>query len=106
MVHLMAEGDHNPSYEGSWTDESGDSWRRKGKRGRVLETRRIRSLLRRDDVPLVVWQSFDTTLYDEVPAKLAAADQLGDLAAENGDVLASEWSAEDGRLLLMLEHFC
>ena len=102
----MAEGDRNPSSEGSWTDGSGDTWRRKGKRGRVLESRRIRSLLRRDDVPLVVWQSFETTLYDDVPAKLAAADELGDLAADNSDIAASEWLAEDGRLLLMLEHYC
>lgn len=61
----MVDGKRNPSFEGSWVDESGHTWRRKGKRGRVIEDRRVRTLLRRDDVPLVMWRSFETTLYDD-----------------------------------------
>lgn len=84
----MAEGAYNPSAEGSWTDEVGDVWRRKGKRARVLEDRRIRSLLRRDDVSLVVWQSFETSKYDDPPSKEAAAQELNRVAV---------WDREIGR---------
>jgi len=96
----------NPTVEGSWTDELGLVWHRKGKRGRALEERRIRTLLRRADVPLVVWQSFEVTRYDDVAAKLEAAREAGATDARNDDVVASEWTAADGRLLLMLERSC
>ena len=102
----MAEGESNPSAEGSWTDRCGVVWRRKGKRGRVLEERRVQSLLRREDVPLVVWQSFETCQYDDPSAKEAAAKRLRGLGMADDDVHASEWLAEDGRMLLMLEHLC
>lgn len=102
----MAEGEHNPSFEGSWTDESGDVWRRKGKPGRALEERRIQSLLRRADVPLVVWEAFETFTYDDPSAKEAAAKRVRVAGAADRDVRASEWQTEDGRMLLMLEHFC
>lgn len=102
----MAAGEHNPSYEGSWVDASGNIWRRKGKRGHVLEDRRVRTLLRRDDVPLVVWRSFEATKHDDVGAKLAAADGLRATADDSEDVVASEWKTEDGSVLLMLEHHC
>ncbi len=102
----MVEGKHNPSYEGTWVDESGNAWLRKGKRGRVLDRRRVRTLLRRDDVPLVVWRSFKTATYDDVATKSAAADGLLAPAVDADDVVASEWQGEDGRLLLMLEHHC
>lgn len=102
----MAEGDHNPSFDGVWTDGTGLLWRRKGKRERVLEDRRVRSLLRRHDVALVVWWAFETTLYDDPVAKAAAADELIASAGRSDDVHASEWQTEDGRLLLMLERYC
>lgn len=102
----MLEDNHNPSFEGSWVDESGHTWRRKSKRGRVLEDRRVRTLLRRDEVPLVVWRSFKASRYDDAAAKSAAADELRAGAAHEDDIVASEWQAEDGRLLLMLEHHC
>jgi hypothetical protein len=102
----MVEGQRNPSFEGSWTDDRGEVWKRKGKRGRVLEDRRIRSLLHREDVPLVVWQSFETFRYDDPPAKEAAALRLSSSGTWDHDVHASEWLADDGRLLLMLECSC
>jgi len=102
----MAAGDSNPSFEGSWTDDSGIVWRRKGKRGRVLDDRRVRSLLHRDGVPLVVWESFETREYEAAEAKKAAASRLGVGTSSPDDVHASEWLAPDGRLLLMLEHLC
>lgn len=102
----MAEGECNLSAEGWWTDGAGDVWRRKGKRGRVLEVRRVQSLLRRDDVPLVAWQSFETSQYDDPPAKEAAARRARGPGVVDSDVHASEWLAADGRMLLMLEHFC
>jgi hypothetical protein len=103
----MMDERRNPSYVGSWVDEVGETWRRKGKRGRVLDGRRVRSLLRRDDVPLVVWWSFETTRYDDAAAKLAAAEDLRSSAdRQDEDIVASEWQAEDGRLLLMLERRC
>lgn len=102
----MVDPKHNPSFEGSWTDERGRVWNRKGKRGRVLEERRIRTLLRREDVPLVVWQSFEATWYDDVAAKLEGAHRATAGVGNDVDVVASEWTATDGRLLLMLERFC
>lgn len=102
----MADGRHNPSYEGSWTDEYECAWRRKGKRGHILDPRRVKTLLRRDDVPLVVWRSFQTTRYEDVAAKLAAAEDLQATADDWQDVVATEWQGDDGRVLLMLEHHC
>lgn len=102
----MAKGDHNPSFEGVWTDASGHLWRRKGKRGRILEVRRVRSLLRSDEVPLIIWRSFETTRYDDPTAKEAAVDKLYPLDGPTGDVVASEWLDDDGAVLLMLEQHC
>lgn len=102
----MAEGDYNPSYEGVWIDASGRLWRRKGKRGRIIEARRVRSLLRRDDVPLIIWRSFETTQYDGPIAKAAAVDELDALGGPSDDVVASEWRDEDDCVLLMLEQHC
>ncbi len=95
---------HNPSYEGTWVDEVGNIWRRKGKRGHILEDRRVRSLLRREDVPLVIWRSFETASFDDVNAKLDADNALR--ASTDGDIRPSEWESDDGRRLLMLEDFC
>lgn len=102
----MAAGDTNPSHQGSWTDAVGQVWRRKGKRGYRIPERRVRTLLRRDDVPLVVWQSFETEQFDEPAAKAEAAEALFRMAEQPDDVVAHEWTTRDGRLLLMLEHFC
>lgn len=101
----MEDRRFNPSYEGTWVDQVGHTWRRRGKRGHVLEDRRVRSLLQRADVPLVVWQSFVTVTYDDVTAKKDAADTLWN-STDDEDVRATEWESEDGRRLLMLEQFC
>lgn len=106
MQTEVVKGEHNPSFEGSWVDRRGQTWTRKGKRGRVLEERRVRSLLRREDVPLVVWQSFETTRHDAVAAKASAVDALGGLGQLRKDVVASEWLADGGQTLLMLEIHC
>jgi len=96
---------YNPSYEGTWVDRFGNTWRRKGKRGHLLEDRRVRSLLRREDVPLVIWRSFETVSYDDVAAKLDA-DTVLRASTDGGDVRASEWESEEGRRLLMIEDLC
>jgi hypothetical protein len=101
----VVERPHNPSFEGTWIDEHGHSWRRKGKRGRVLEDRRIRTLLSRDDVPLIVWRSFEVTAHNDVTAKLAVWDQLRRTVAHDY-LSASEWQGDGGGVLLMLEHHC
>lgn len=95
----------NPSYEGTWVDPVGKTWRRRGKRGHALEDRRVRSLLRREDVPLVIWRSFETASYDDVTAKLDADNALR-TSTDGRDIRASEWESEDGRRLLMLEDCC
>ena len=81
-------------------------WHHKGKRGDVLPERRLRTLLRRADVPLVVWQSFEIETFVDPVEKAAAVDALHASAARSDDVVAREWKTDDGRLLLMLEHFC
>jgi hypothetical protein len=95
----------NPSYEGTWVDPVGTTWRRRGKRGHVIEGRRLRALLRREDVRLVVWRSFETASYDEVTAKMDADNALR-TSTVDGNVRASEWESENGRRLLMLEDLC
>lgn len=102
----MAVGDSNPSRSPSWSDEIGHVWHRKGKRTRGLSETRTRSLLDRDDVPLVVWESFETYRYDAPADKVSAASALRAAAASPDDVVAHEWTSEDGRVLLMLEHLC
>jgi hypothetical protein len=102
----MVDVTSNPSFEGTWVDQSGTTWRRRGKRGRTLEERRVRSLLRRADVPLVVWQSFDSTMVFDPPAKLDAAAALSIGPKRRDDIVASEWQNDDGSLLLMFEVFC
>lgn len=102
----MVEGERNPSFEGLWVDDSGRVWLRKGKRGRVLEDRRVRTLLRRDDVPLVVWRSFEATCFTDAAVKQVASEDVRVSVAHDDDVVASEWRAEGGRLLLMLELLC
>jgi hypothetical protein len=105
IVGQVEDRRYNPSYEGTWIDRVGNSWRRKGKRGHVLEDRRVRSLLRRADVPLVIWRSFESVSYDDVTAKVNAASALR-ASTHDGDIRASEWESDDGRRLLMLEDFC
>jgi hypothetical protein len=101
----MGERRRNPSSEGTWVDDEGKTWRRKGKRGHVLEDRRVRSLLRQEDVPLVIWRSFETASYDDITAKRDADIALRATTGER-DIRASEWESQDGRRLLMLEDFC
>lgn len=102
----MAEGDHNPSFEGPWTDASGRLWRRRGKRGRIVEARRVGSLIRRDGVPLIIWRSFEATQYDDPTAKVTAAEELNASIGPRDDLVASEWLDDDGSVLLMLEVHC
>ena len=102
----MSPGDTNPSHQGAWTDGSGQVWHRKGKRSHRLSPPRVQTLLRRADVPLVVWRSFETEQYLHPDAKAAAVDGLIRLADSAEDLEAHEWTTEDGRVLLMIEHHC
>lgn len=63
-------------------------------------------MLRRAEVPLVVWRSFSSERYDEPAAKVVAAEEVRAAAAHADDVVASEWPSDEGRRLLMLEWFC
>lgn len=65
----------------------------------------MRSLLRREEVPLVIWRSFEAASYDDVTAKLDADNALR-ASTHDRDICASEWESDDGRRLLMLEDFC
>ncbi|HMJ74495.1 MAG TPA: hypothetical protein VK507_00900 [Iamia sp.] len=81
-------------------------WSRKGTRTDRLPDRRVRTLLRRADVLLVVWESFETTRHAEPDAKVEAARLLVAVAAHPDDVIAHEWRSDGGGVLLMLEHRC
>lgn len=53
-----------------------------------------------------MWQAFETVRYEEPAAKAAAGRDLRASSERDDDVIASEWLAEDGRRLLMVEHHC
>lgn len=82
------------------------TWRRKGKRGHIVEARRVRSLLRKDDVPLITWRSFEVTQYDDATARVTAAEELNASIGPRDGVVASEWLDDDGSVVLMLEVHC
>jgi hypothetical protein len=71
-----------------------------------LDEKRTRALLRRGGVPLATWWAGKVEFYDSPEDKQAAADRLVDSAERPEDMVASEWKAADGTVLLLLEHHC
>lgn len=98
----------NPSSQTTWTDALGRCWTRHASAVRGLHPKRVRTLLRRDDVPLVVWHAGEVAWYVGAHDKQGAAGNARAAAAADtqGDVTPSEWRAEDGAILLMLERDC
>ena len=72
----------------------------------MLDEKRVRSLLRREGVPLATWVAGIVEWADTVDAKAEAAQRLYADAVRPDDVVASEWEAADGTVCLLLEHHC
>ncbi len=96
----------NPSSSKIWTAGEGRVWQRRGDTHGGLDEKRLRTLLRRPDVPLATWSAGSVTWAAEPEAKAALAAGLYEAAAPPGDVVASEWKASDGMVMLLLEHHC
>jgi hypothetical protein len=106
----MADGDGltypNPGSGKEWTDVQGRVWRRRGESPGALDEKRTRTLLRRGGVPLATWRAGSVEWYESPDQKQSAAERLNDLAERSEDVVASEWKADDGTVMLLLEHHC
>lgn len=88
-------------------DAAGRAWKRRGERESGLTAKRVRSLLRRDDVPLVIWSVGDVDWFEDQDRKAAAALDLYAEARGRAEVRAVEWKAEGSdKRLLMLELHC
>lgn len=94
----------NPASGSEWTDDQGRVWQRRGDSRSPLDEKRTRRLLRRPDVPMATWSAGEMRWAVAPDAKVAAAERLYAAAVHPGDVVASEWHAGDGSLLLLLEH--
>lgn len=71
-----------------------------------MDEKRTRALLRRPGVPLATWWAGQVQRADAPEAKATAAERLYAAAVQPEDVVASEWKADDGTVLLLLEHHC
>ncbi len=96
----------NPGSSKIWTAGNGRAWQRRGDTHVGVDEKRMRTLLRRPAVPLATWSAGIVTWADEPEAKVALAARLHEAAAHPGDVVASEWQASDGIVMLLLEHHC
>jgi hypothetical protein len=94
----------NPGSSKNWTDPQRRAWQRRGEDR--LDDKRTRALLRREGVPLATWSAGEVVFYDTTHEKQAAAARLHDAAERPHHIVASEWRAADGTVLLLLEHFC
>ena len=92
-----------PGSTKGWTDSQGRTWT---PRGDGLDGKRARVLLRRTGVLLATWEAGRMAWYSTPEDKDAAASALLAKAQQAEDVLASEWKASDGTVLLLLEHAC
>lgn len=93
----------NPGSTKGWTDRQGCAW---VPRGNGLDGKRARVLLRRPGVLLATWEAGRMAWHSAPEDKDAAAASLLAKAQQAEDVLASEWKASDGTVLLLLEHAC
>jgi hypothetical protein len=67
--------------------------------------RRVRSLVKRDDVTVALWQSFEVEYIAGRESKQSAVDRV--LATATADeVRFTEWNSGPSERLLMVEHFC
>jgi len=96
----------NPGSGKEWTDAQGRVWRRRGEAHSGLDEKRTRTLLRRAGVPLATWWAGDVEWHDSPGQKQSAGDRLNDAAQRPEDVVATEWKADDGTVMLLLEHNC
>lgn len=96
----------DPSSLKTWTDPHGRLWQRIGGHTRGLDEKRTRTLLRRRGVSLATLWAGDVEWFDDPEQKQSAADRLYAAAAHPDDVVGSEWKAEDGTRMLLLEHYC
>ncbi len=94
----------NPSSSREWTDRSGTVWHRRGDRGEALDSKRTRRLMRRDGLPLVTWKYGSVSWHWSAEEKTKAAAALREGAGSLGEIFPTEWKAEDGTHMLMLEH--
>lgn len=94
----------NPGSQKSWSDSEGRTWERRG--DGVPDDKRVRRLLRSDDVALVTWSAGRMEWFEDVTAKEAAAERLRTTAEHAEDISPSEWRGTDGTKLLLLEHSC
>jgi hypothetical protein len=94
----------NPGASKSWMDPQGRTWNRRGEDW--LEDKRTRALLRRGGVPMATWWAGEVAFYDTAEEKREAAARLYNAAERPESVVASEWKAADGTVLLLLEHYC
>jgi hypothetical protein len=94
----------NPGAAKRWTDPHGRAWERRG--NAWLDGKRTRALLRRDGVPMATWWAGEVAFYATAEEKQVASDRLHAAAEPPENVVASEWKAADGTVLLLLEHHC
>ena len=94
----------NPSSSRQWTDCSGTVWHRRGNRGEPLDPKRVRRLLRRNGLPLATWKYGEVSWYWSSDEKERAAAALNEAVGPVSDIFPTEWKADDGTHMLMLEH--
>jgi len=66
----------------------------------------MRTLLRREGLPLAIWSSGEVTWFERRVEKEAAADALHATVGPRSDIRAVEWKSQDGDHMLMLEDLC
>lgn len=100
---VVGQERQNPSSGTTWTADDGRVWTRRGRKS--LDIRRVRSLVKRDDVVMALWRAFEVEWFDASDAKASALDSLLE-SVDAADLRCTEWDSEPSLRLLIVERFC
>jgi hypothetical protein len=104
-VIVVGQERQNPSSGTTWTADDGRVWNRRGRKSSSLDIRRVRSLVKRDDVVMALWQAFEVEWFDDSDAKASALDSLLE-SVDAADLCYTEWDSEPSLRLLIVERLC